>query len=118
MVGMPSVEHEQAGADSIASGDSIHLWVGPDVHGLVTTVCDGAQINAVLTHKDVADVAEGWSEPGNRQDVLDCINCWDPSLVRVWEKIRNILDWKLVYRPCLDQWLVYHFATLQECDKC
>lgn len=82
----------------------MHLWVGPDVHGLVTTVCDGAQINAVLTHKDVADVAEGWSVPGGRQDVLDCIKGWDPSLIRVWEKIQNILDWKLVYRPCLDRW--------------
>jgi len=23
----------------------------------------------------------------------------------VWEKITNILDWKLVYRPCLDKWV-------------
>jgi salicylate hydroxylase len=26
-------------------------------------------------------------------------------LVRVWEKIDNIIDWKLVYRPCLDKWV-------------
>lgn len=83
----------------------MNVWVGPDVHGLVTTVCDGAQINAVLTHKDEADIAEGWSTQGKREDVLNCIKGWDPSLVRVWEKIENILDWKLVYRPCLEQWV-------------
>jgi salicylate hydroxylase len=68
-------------------------------------VRNGAEINAVLTHKDIADISEGWQYPGNRQEILDTIHDWDPSFVRVWEKIENIIDWKLVYRPCLDKWV-------------
>ncbi|KAK6369521.1 hypothetical protein, variant [Exophiala oligosperma] len=85
--------------------DCVNLWIGPDLHGFVTTVRNGKEINAVLTHKDVADIAEGWQFPGHRDEILRTIKDWDPAFVRVWEKIENIIDWKLVYRPCLDKWV-------------
>jgi len=53
----------------------------------------------------VGDVAEGWMFPGKREDILEAIDGWDPAFVRVWEKMENILDWKLVYRPCLGKWV-------------
>jgi salicylate hydroxylase len=68
-------------------------------------VRDGTEINAVLTHKDTADISEGWNFPANREDILKAVNGWDPVFVRVWEKIENIIDWKLVYRPCLEKWV-------------
>lgn len=83
----------------------MNLWIGPDLHGFVTTVRGGSEINAVLTHKDVANIDEGWQFPGDRQEILETIRDWDPAFVRVWEKIQNIVDWKLVYRPCLDKWV-------------
>lgn len=85
--------------------DQCHLWIGADLHGYVTTLQGGAQINAVLTHKDVADIEEGWSFPGKREDVLKLIRGWDPAYVRVWEKMENIIDFKLVFRPCMDRWV-------------
>jgi salicylate hydroxylase len=85
--------------------DCVNLWIGPDLHGFVTTVRSGTEINAVLTHKDVANIGEGWQFPGNREEILETIRDWDPAFVRVWEKIQNIVDWKLVYRPCLDKWV-------------
>lgn len=89
----------------LAGGDTTQLWIGPDLHGFVTVLRNATEINAVLTHKDTADVSEGWNFPANRQDVLDAVQGWDPVFVRVWEKIENIIDWKLVYRPCLDKWV-------------
>ncbi|KAF2733982.1 FAD/NAD(P)-binding domain-containing protein [Polyplosphaeria fusca] len=85
--------------------DTTQLWIGPDLHGFVTVLRDGKEINAVLTHKDVADVSEGWNFPAKREDILKAVEGWDPVFVRVWEKIENIIDWKLVYRPCLDKWV-------------
>lgn len=85
--------------------DTTQLWIGPDLHGFVTTIRDGTEINAVLTHKDDADISEGWNVPGKREDILEALEGWDPTLRRVWEKIDNIIDWKLVYRPCLDKWV-------------
>ncbi|CAN8102199.1 unnamed protein product [Discula destructiva] len=85
--------------------DQMHVWVGPDLHGLVLTVQNGKYINAVFTHKDVGDVEEGWSFPGKKEDVLEIIKGWDPVLTSVWEKASNLVDWKLVYRPCLDEFV-------------
>ncbi|KEF59860.1 uncharacterized protein A1O9_04708 [Exophiala aquamarina CBS 119918] len=85
--------------------DCVNLWIGPDLHGFVTTVRRGTEINAVLTHKDVANIDEGWQFPGKREEILETIHDWDPAFVRVWEMIQNIVDWKLVYRPCLDKWV-------------
>ncbi|VUC25705.1 unnamed protein product [Clonostachys rosea] len=89
----------------LQNGDSIRLFLAPDMHGFITTLRHGKEINAVLTHKDVADVEEGWTQPGKREDVLALLDGWDPAFKRVWEKTPNIIDWKLVYRPCLDKWV-------------
>ncbi|ORY03751.1 hypothetical protein BCR34DRAFT_634805 [Clohesyomyces aquaticus] len=89
----------------LKAGDTTQLWIGPDQHGFVTVIRDGNEINAVLTHKDEADISEGWNFPANRDDILQALEGWDPLFKRVWEKIGNIIDWKLVYRPCLDKWV-------------
>ena len=53
----------------------------------------------------VADISEGWNFPAKRAEILKAVEGWDPVFVRVWEKIENVIDWKLVYRPCLDKWV-------------
>lgn len=79
-------------------GDSIHLHLGPDMHGFVVGLGDGKNINAVLTHKDEANIDEGWSFPGKKSDILPLIKDWDPGFRRVWELMdeSNIFDWKWV----------------------
>lgn len=75
------------------------------MHGYVVSCENGTRIGATLTHKDIGDVEEGWSFPGKREEVLECIKGWDPVYVRIWEKIENIIDFKLVFRTCLDKWV-------------
>jgi salicylate hydroxylase len=75
------------------------------MHGFITTLRDGEEINAVLTHKDTGDVDEGWTKAGKRDDVLALLDGWDPAYRRVWEKMPSMIDWKLVYRPCLPKWV-------------
>lgn len=65
----------------------------------------GKEINAVLTHKDSADIDEGWMVPGRKEDVMKLIEDWNPLFRRVWEKVDYCLDWKLVFRPCLDKFV-------------
>lgn len=33
------------------------------------------------------------------------IKGWDPLLTKVWEKMDNIIDYKLIFRPCLNKWI-------------
>lgn len=87
-------------------GDSTTAFLGPDCHGFV--VYTRGQLNVVLTHKDdhdLADITEGWSVPGNKEDALELIKGWDPLLVKVWSKMDNIIDYKLIFRPCLTKWV-------------
>ncbi|PNS15936.1 Ubiquinone biosynthesis monooxygenase COQ6, mitochondrial [Sphaceloma murrayae] len=89
----------------LANGDSMRLFLAPDMHGFVVTLRDGQEVNAVLTHKDQADVEESWSAPGRKEDVLKLLEKWDPAVRRVWELMPSCIDWKLVFRPCLDKWV-------------
>ncbi|KAH6995426.1 hypothetical protein EDB80DRAFT_755467 [Ilyonectria destructans] len=90
-------------ADFLKSGDTLRLFLAPDMHGFISTLRQAKELNAVLTHKDVGDVEEGWTKPGRREDVLALLEGWDPAVRRVWEKMSTIVDWKLVYRPYLDK---------------
>ncbi|KAH7155949.1 salicylate hydroxylase [Dactylonectria macrodidyma] len=87
--------------------DKIRLFLAPDMHCIITTLRNGSEVNAVLTHKDTADIEEGWNKPGDKADVLRILESWDPAVRRVWENMNNsdIIDWKLIYRPCLPQWV-------------
>ncbi|CAK7206785.1 hypothetical protein SEUCBS139899_009591 [Sporothrix eucalyptigena] len=85
--------------------DRIRLFLGPDMHGFITTLRDGKEINAVLTHKDSEDIDEAWTKEGKKEEILALLDGWDPAFKRVWELFPFCLDWKLVYRPCLDKWV-------------
>lgn len=89
----------------LSDGDTIRLFLAKDSHGFISTLQGGKEINAVLTHKDVGDVAESWTKEASKEDVLACLEGWDPAVKRVWEKMASVIDWKLVYRPCLDKWV-------------
>ncbi|KAH7392869.1 putative monooxygenase [Pyrenochaeta sp. MPI-SDFR-AT-0127] len=92
-------------AKFIEGGDSVRLFLAPDMHGFISTLRNGEEINAVLTHKDTTDIEESWTKSGTNEDVLALLDGWDPAFKRVWEKMPTIIDWKLVYRPCLDKWV-------------
>jgi len=81
--------------------DYINVWIGPDMHGFVTSLRNGKEINWVLTHKDEANIDEGWAIPGNMEDVKELLKGWDPIFQKVVDKCDECIDWKLVYRDPL-----------------
>ncbi|KAL2837826.1 hypothetical protein BJX68DRAFT_249489 [Aspergillus pseudodeflectus] len=94
-------------AEKFLNENAMRLFMAPDMHGFIVTLREGKEINAILTHKDTADIEEGWNKPGDIKDVLELVHDWDPAYRRVWEMMppENIIDWKLIYRPCLPQWV-------------
>ena len=85
--------------------EKLSLFLAPDMHCIIGCLRQGKFVNAVLTHKDDANIEEGWNQPGRKEDVLKLLEGWDPAVQGVWEKMQKIVDWKLIYRPCLDQWV-------------
>ncbi|KAL5524145.1 hypothetical protein ACEPAG_8318 [Sanghuangporus baumii] len=89
----------------VKNGDAFHGWIGPDVHLLVSSSKDGRALSWVITHKDEADIEESWSFPGKMEDVLKVVEGWDPRCAAILTKAPSCVDWKLVYRDPLPQWI-------------
>jgi len=68
------------------------------MHGIVSSLGGGKEVNWILTHKDRADVDEGRSAPGDMADVKTLIKAWDPVFQKIVGACKECLDWKLVYR--------------------
>lgn len=87
----------------VVNGDTHCGWIGPDVHFLTASIKDGKDFSWVLTHKDEADIDESWSFPGRVEDVLKCLEGWDPvahDIVKA-TPADKLVDYKLVYRDPL-----------------
>ncbi|KAH8916249.1 FAD/NAD(P)-binding domain-containing protein [Atractiella rhizophila] len=83
------------------------VWIGPHVHFIGAGINDTKEYSWVMTHPDDADVSEGWLEKGSKDGAIKVIETWDPVLKRLIELTPpdNLLDWKLVYRDPLPNWI-------------
>jgi 2-polyprenyl-6-methoxyphenol hydroxylase-like FAD-dependent oxidoreductase len=91
-------------------GDTHNGWMGEDKHFLVASIKNGSELSWVLTHKDEGDIDEDWSFPGKIEDVLGCIETWDPvlhELVKATPPDR-LHDYKLVFRDPLPTFISPH----------
>jgi len=87
----------------LVQGDSHNAWIGQDIHFIAAAIKDGKEMSWVCTHKDDSDIEESWQFPGNVDDVLRCLQGWDPvvlELVKATPKDR-LFDYKLVFRDPL-----------------
>ncbi|KAF9878321.1 hypothetical protein CkaCkLH20_04359 [Colletotrichum karsti] len=87
------------------NGDTFNGWIGPDAHFLFSTIKGGQDCSWVLTHKDEYDIDESWSLPGKLEDVYQALEGWDPLCKMIVEKTPSLVDWKLVYRDALPNWI-------------
>ncbi|OHE95098.1 hypothetical protein CORC01_09622 [Colletotrichum orchidophilum] len=87
------------------NGDTFNGWIGPDAHFLFSTLKGGQDCSWVLTHKDDYDIDESWSFPGKIQDVFQALKGWDPICHAIVEKTPSLVDWKLMYRDALPNWV-------------
>lgn len=84
----------------LVEGDTHNGWIGRDVHFLSAALKDGKEFSWVCTHKDDSDIEESWQFPGKIDDVLGCLEDWDPVVlaqVRATPPDR-LFDYKLVFR--------------------
>lgn len=87
------------------NGDTFNGWIGPDAHFLFSTLKGGRDCSWVLTHKDEYDIDESWSFPGKIEDVCRALEGWDPMCRVIVEKTPSLVDWKLMYRDALPNWV-------------
>ncbi|KAI9759958.1 MAG: hypothetical protein M4579_001991 [Chaenotheca gracillima] len=89
----------------VENGDRHCAWLGPDIHFIAASIKEGKDFSWVCTHKDEADVEEGWQTPGSIEDALKVLAGWDPIVQKIVRATPDIVDWKLVYRDPLPTWI-------------
>ncbi|KAJ2893265.1 putative salicylate hydroxylase protein [Zalerion maritima] len=81
--------------------------LGPDIHFIAASIKNGKEFNWVCTHRDEHDIKESWSFPGKLSDAQECLKGWDPTLHEIIRATPHdvLVDWKLVYRDPLPNWV-------------
>jgi len=69
--------------DKPEGGDRRDVWIGPDVHFISVCVKNGTEFSWKVTHKDSADVEEGWVLRGEIADALKVVEGWDPVVQEI-----------------------------------
>ena len=69
--------------DKPPGGDRRDVWIGPDVHFISACVKNGKEFSWKVTHKDAADVEEGWVLRGDIADALKVVEGWDPVVQEI-----------------------------------
>lgn len=60
-----------------------------------------------MLRKDHSDKSEDWNLPGDVQDMLACVQNWDPELRHIIQKIPSdcLIDYKLLWRDPVPRWV-------------
>jgi 2-polyprenyl-6-methoxyphenol hydroxylase-like FAD-dependent oxidoreductase len=87
--------------------DVMSIWIGKDAHAIFHVNTTLQRCGAFVTHKDTYTVEESWSYPGKAEDMLECIEGWDPVLRAIFSKVPDeaIIDYKLLWRDPIKKWV-------------
>ncbi|KAJ5556475.1 salicylate hydroxylase [Penicillium frequentans] len=87
--------------------DTLKIWLGPDAHTLAYSWNEGKDLVWVGTHKDMTDIKESWSFPGDKQEALQEFTGFPEQFKALVEHTppKKLTDYKLVWRDALATWL-------------
>jgi salicylate hydroxylase len=82
------------------------FWMGPRAHVVTYYVKSGAAVNIVAVNESVEWVAESWTQPSTREELLAAYDGWHQNLVRLFEMTdsRQVFKWGLFDRDPMPQW--------------
>jgi salicylate hydroxylase len=80
------------------------VWAGPDRHLVTYCLRGGALVNFVAVEERVEWTAEGWSAPGNADELRRSFDGWHPDVTRLLEQVSMTFLWGLFGRPAQVCW--------------
>ncbi|MFC4277135.1 FAD-dependent monooxygenase [Achromobacter aloeverae] len=90
------------------------FWMGPKAHIVTYYVKGGAAVNIVAVNESTDWVAESWTEPSTRDELLGAYAGWHENIIRLFEKTdtQQIFKWGLFDRDPMAQWSQGHVTLL------
>lgn len=95
-------------ADSAKSEKAFFkIWIAEDTHAILTTNPTLQSATFFVTHKDTRNIEEDWNLPGDINEMLNCVEGWDPLLSHIVRRIppEVLVDYKLLWRDPVSKWV-------------
>ena len=82
------------------------FWMGPKAHIVTYYVKGGAAVNIVAVNESSGWVAESWTEPSTREELLAAYAGWHENIVQLFQRTdkQQIFKWGLFDRDPMVQW--------------
>ncbi|MEK6346236.1 MAG: FAD-dependent monooxygenase [Burkholderia sp.] len=82
------------------------FWMGPKAHVVTYYVKGGKAVNIVAVNESAEWVAESWTEPSSREELLAAYEGWHPDLVELFKLTDSstTFKWGLFDRDPMPQW--------------
>ena len=82
------------------------FWMGPKAHIVTYYVKGGAAVNIVAVNESADWVAESWTEPSTREELLAAYQGWHPNIISLFERVDSsqTFKWGLFDRDPMNQW--------------
>lgn len=83
------------------------IWIAENTHAILTTNPALQSATCFVTHKDTSDIEEDWNLPGDIDDMLACVEGWNPMLSHIIRLIppEVLVDYKLLWRDPVSKWV-------------
>jgi salicylate hydroxylase len=82
------------------------FWMGPKAHIVTYYVKGGAAVNIVAVNESAGWVAESWTEPSSREELLAAFEGWHPDIVELFQRTDSstTFKWGLFDRDPMERW--------------
>ncbi|HYP83075.1 FAD-dependent monooxygenase [Variovorax sp.] len=82
------------------------FWMGPKAHIVTYYVKGGAAVNIVAVNESAEWVAESWTEPSTREELLAAYQGWHPNIIALFERVESsqTFKWGLFDRDPMQAW--------------
>lgn len=82
------------------------FWMGPKAHIVTYYVKGGAAVNIVAVNESPDWVAESWTEPSTREELLAAFDGWHENIIELFQRTdrQQIFKWGLFDRDPMDRW--------------
>jgi salicylate hydroxylase len=90
----------------------VRIWIGPNQHCGCYPISSGKTISFAATVPAVEAGEERWTAPGNKDDLLELYNGWNPTVRQMFEAADDVTLWALYDRAPLKSYVNHRLVLI------
>lgn len=94
----------RVGSEAIEREDYF-AWYGPNGQVICYPIGDGSTLNIFAGHSSDGWVAESWTTPSSREELLEAYVGWHPALLDMFRQVEHCFKWGIFDRNPSKTWI-------------